>query len=57
MRRMVLVVMVVIAMPSVARAGFWYYGWRCSGQCAPNQLAITGEEGPFASVQHVNLPW
>lgn len=54
---MVLVVMVVIAMPSVARAGFWYYGWRCSGQCAPNQLAITGEEGPFASVQHVNLPW
>lgn len=37
----------VLAVPAVARAGVWYYAWRCSGQCAPNQLAITGEEGPF----------
>jgi hypothetical protein len=39
----------LLLVPSLAHAGLWYYGWRCSGQCAPNQLAITGIEGPFAS--------
>ncbi|HEY1558110.1 MAG TPA: hypothetical protein VGF94_24940 [Kofleriaceae bacterium] len=48
-RQLIVLVVAVVAVPSVARAGLWYYAWRCSGQCAPNQLAITGEEGPFAS--------
>lgn len=51
MRIKAVVVVVLVAIPSLAHAGFWYYGWRCSGQCAPNQLAITGEEGPFASYE------
>ena len=48
-RRWVVVVVVLSAATRVARAGVWYYTWNCSGQCAPNQLAITGREGPFAS--------
>jgi hypothetical protein len=42
-------VALLLLVPSLADAGLWYYGWRCSGQCAPNQLAITGIEGPFAT--------
>ncbi len=41
-RAAVVVVLALVAIPSLARAGVWYYGWRCSGQCTPNQLAITG---------------
>lgn len=37
----------VFAAPRLARAEAWYYSWSCTGECAPGQLAISGEEGPF----------
>jgi len=51
MRRSILVVATIatICAPRLARAGAWYYTWSCSGGCAPDQLAITGVEGPFGS--------
>jgi hypothetical protein len=39
----------VVAAPQIARAEAWYYSWSCTGECAPGQLAISGEEGPFES--------
>ena len=54
MRVVALVVGLVVAATQSADAGAWYYGWRCSGECAPNQLAISGTEGPFASEDECN---
>ena len=47
-------VVVTVAAPKLARAGAWYYTWSCSGECAPNQLAIKGYEGPFATEDDCN---
>lgn len=35
-------------------AGAWYYSWSCSGQCAPDRLAISGTEGPFPTEEGCN---
>lgn len=37
----------VVAATQMAYAEAWYYSWSCTGECAPGQLAISGEEGPF----------
>lgn len=49
MRRVALALALVVAAPHVAQAGLWYYKWSCSGQCAPNQLAISGVSPGFAT--------
>jgi hypothetical protein len=38
-----------LAHPALASAEAWYFDWNCAGACAPNQLAISGVEGPYAS--------
>lgn len=47
--RAVVVAVIVLALTGVADAGAWYYTWNCAGGCAPNQLAISGVNGPFGS--------
>lgn len=37
-----LVAVAIVVASARAYAGAWYYKWSCSGQCAPNQLAISG---------------
>ncbi len=52
--RAVVAVIVLLATVGVADAGAWYYTWSCAGACAPNQLAIRGVSGPFASEEMCN---
>lgn len=48
------IVLVMLGLVGVADAGGWYYKWNCAGACAPNQLAISGVSGPFASESMCN---
>jgi hypothetical protein len=40
---------VLMMASSTAHADAWYFEWHCAGACAPNQLAISGVDGPFGS--------
>ena len=37
-----------------AEAGAWYYKWSCAGQCAPNQLAISGVSAGYPTEEMCN---
>lgn len=47
--RLLLLILFVLAVPSVAQAGAWYYKWHCTGSCAEGRLAISGVSAGYGS--------
>ena len=44
--------LLLLAVPTAAEAGPWYYRWICTGLCAPGPYQGTdGREGPFATYE------
>jgi hypothetical protein len=44
----------VLMLSTPAYAGAWYYKWSCAGQCAPNQLAISGVSAGYPTEELCN---